>query len=79
MIKLTQDFLRNELDYTPTEENSEALFKDYYIKLCTYIFHNSAFGFTLDEVEQIIEKGYTDRAPYCVSPIKTKEQREYCF
>lgn len=79
MIALTQDFLRNEMDYTPTATNQEILFKDYYYKICSYVFKHNAFRLTPSMIDEFIEKGNCAAFPRYTSNLKTKEEREYLF
>lgn len=71
MILLDSGFMKNEFDFVPMV-NTNALYKDYYYKICQYIYRNNIDGLTPEMVDNYVETGLN-----CF--VNCKEERIYLF
>ena len=78
MILLTQDYMLNQLDYEVKTLNSDVLFKEYWYKICGYIYKVSVYNFTPNDVDEIINTGKCKRCDF-TSIIADKDDREFLF
>ena len=79
MTILTDEFLKNELDFDVNTSSSEKMYKDYYYTFCEEINKRNAFRPSISDLEEWIKQGYFDKAPYFKCQEKDAEQRAYLF
>ena len=78
MIVLDDNFMKEELDYFPITENNDALYKDYYYKICTYVGNNNVYKPLPSEVEEVVNKGRCKRI-CCNCILISKDERINLF
>lgn len=76
MTILTDEFMKNELDFDVNTASSQKVYKDYYNTFCQVIFSKNAFRPTPADIEEWIEQGYFNKAPYLKCGIKESAERE---
>lgn len=79
MTILTDDYMKNELDWDVETEASEKMYKDYYDTFCRIVHQKNAFRPTPKDIEEWIEQGHFDKAPYLVCEIKEQPERANWF
>ena len=79
MTELTTDFMQSELDYLPITDSKEVLYKDYYNKMCNYIFRVNAFRLAPNEIEFWLDNGYCEKAPYYKCILENQDSRKDYF
>lgn len=78
MTILDSGFMKNELDFVPMVE-TQLLYKDYYMKICQYVYRNSVYRPTPSEIEEFLQNGFCGRFFKVKSHIETAEERKYLF
>ena len=80
---LDNNFMLNEVGYklSLTDKEEKNLFKDYYIKTCSYIYENHFTRPTPQTVERVLNGLYlpTDRLNSIICSIEDTQLRKYLF
>ena len=79
MTILTDEFMKNELDFDVDTASSQKLYKDYYNTFCQVVFSKNAFRPTPADIEQWMEQGYFSKASYLKCGISDSKERKNWF